>query len=91
LSKSPSNKNGMRSVYSRQRRAWKIFLLQKQKDKCYYCKKEISFEDGTFDHKIPVAKGGRTKLMNLVISCIECNIVKSDSDIEEWWNNENAQ
>lgn len=39
---------------------------------------------GTFDHVIPKAKKGSSRLENLVLSCDWCNGMKGDKDAEEF-------
>ena len=51
-------------------------ILKKQKFLCFYCKKVLRNKDATIDHKIPVARGGRTYLKNLVVACEVCNTTK---------------
>lgn len=45
---------------------------------CHYCNSEI--EDFEIDHKVPVSKGGKHTIDNLVISCKDCNRKKSNMD-----------
>ena len=40
---------------------------------CQYCGKRFPTEDLTFDHVVPVARGGRKKLDNIVTACFRCN------------------
>jgi len=55
-------------------------------DRCYYCghlfKRSGEF-CRTFDHVIPVAKGGRSTKDNLVVACRRCNNLKSDLTLYE--------
>lgn len=39
---------------------------------------------GTFDHVIPKAKKGSSRIENLVLACSWCNETKSDRDVEEF-------
>lgn len=41
--------------------------------RCQYCGKRHSLEDLTFDHVIPIAKGGGKSWENIVTACMECN------------------
>lgn len=45
---------------------------------CQYCAKEFEPEDLTFDHVVPVAKGGRRSWDNIVTCCVTCNRRKDD-------------
>lgn len=52
------------------------FLLLKQKNKCVYCKKDVSNKYHV-DHIMPLALGGRNDRKNLQITCPTCNLRKS--------------
>lgn len=59
--------------------------LREENGFCYYCTTE--FEDGelfTFDHKMPISKGGKNELDNLVICCHRCNSMKQNMTEEEF-------
>ncbi|MCH2534264.1 MAG: HNH endonuclease [Bdellovibrionales bacterium] len=43
---------------------------------CYYCAQIFSPEELTMDHKIPVARGGRSNKGNVVPCCKQCNTEK---------------
>lgn len=45
---------------------------------CYYCKQKA--KSLTFDHIVPIAKGGRHAKDNLVMACPKCNSSKNDQD-----------
>lgn len=40
---------------------------------CQYCGNRFPSEDLTFDHVIPVARGGQKKWDNIVTACFRCN------------------
>lgn len=62
-----------------------IKVKENNKHVCYYCGKNITDpEDLTVDHKIPVARGGQTVEFNLVISCKNCNLTKSNLNESEY-------
>ena len=48
---------------------------------CFYCNKELSEQEKTVDHKIPVSKGGTNVKTNLVICCRHCNSLKNDKEV----------
>ncbi len=52
---------------------WKQLLGRGQ---CYYCENQFSKDDLTMDHKIPVARGGKSTKGNVVVACKECNTQK---------------
>ena len=43
---------------------------------CYYCEQAFKPAELTMDHKIPVARGGRSTKGNVVPCCKECNTHK---------------
>lgn len=57
------------------RRLWK-----RDSGRCFYCGVSLSWDTKTIDHVIPKSKGGPHRAWNLVISCVECNRTKGDSD-----------
>ena len=58
----------------------KEYLIELFEGGCAYCD---SIAD-TWDHVIPVVKGGRTEPSNIVPTCTPCNSSKRDHDLDEW-------
>jgi hypothetical protein len=50
---------------------------------CQYCGKKFSPKNLTIDHVIPRSRGGKTEWLNIVTSCISCNLKKGDRTPEE--------
>jgi 5-methylcytosine-specific restriction endonuclease McrA len=50
---------------------------------CQYCGKKCSTEDLTFDHVVPIVKGGAKTWENIVTCCFECNHKKGGCTPEE--------
>ena len=50
---------------------------------CQYCNKKHRTEDLTFDHIIPIARGGKKTWENIVTACWRCNNRKSGRMPEE--------
>jgi len=49
--------------------------------KCYWCGSRLTKDKGkNIDHYIPLSKGGRHTLSNLVVSCVCCNLSKHAKD-----------
>ena len=44
---------------------------------CQYCGKRFRTEDLTFDHVVPIARGGKKNWENIVTACWRCNNLKS--------------
>ena len=55
-------------------------IVERDKN-CVYCG---SSERLSFDHIVPISKGGKSELNNLVIACMKCNLSKNRSDVKEW-------
>ncbi len=43
---------------------------------CQYCGKKFSPKNLTIDHVIPRSRGGKTEWLNVVTSCVSCNLKK---------------
>jgi uncharacterized Zn finger protein (UPF0148 family) len=50
--------------------------------KCYYCHKDL--DNPEKDHKLPITRGGRATIDNIVPTCHACNCRKNDRTIEEY-------
>lgn len=55
--------------------------LRGAQGKCFYCHKLAQLE---MDHVVPLARGGRHALSNIVFACKRCNASKSDLFLSEW-------
>lgn len=74
-----------RRMKSKRRRWQKNHLIDKQNGKCAICGKSFdSMKDVTFDHKIPISKGGDDELENLQLVHFPCNQLKNDMTPEEF-------
>lgn len=49
--------------------------------RCGYCRQRPAT---TWDHAVPISKGGRTTPGNVVPACVTCNSSKRDRDLDEW-------
>ncbi len=49
--------------------------------KCYYCGRTPPDVVLQVDHVLPISKGGSSEIANLVTSCFDCNIGKSNKDL----------
>ncbi len=52
--------------------------------KCYYCGETFAYKDLTMDHRIPLARGGKSSKDNLVPCCKKCNSKKNSMMPLEW-------
>lgn len=70
-------------------------LFKRQKGKCYYCQCKLINPDthkGTgekahLDHVVPLKRGGRNDISNLVWACAFCNASKGSKLVHEWRGN----
>lgn len=53
---------------------------------CYYCRRKFGQQCGhvTKDHVLPLSRGGKNILENIVNCCEECNVNKGDMLLWEW-------
>jgi len=56
-------------------------LMEQFEGKCAYCEKEIAT---TWEHIIPISKGGQTEPGNIVPACVHCNSSKKNFELAEW-------
>lgn len=80
-----------RSAYSIQRRGWKMSgvvlsrdwerLCNRYERRCAYCGLDSKL---TVDHVIPLARGGRHTIGNVLPACHSCNSSKQDRLLVEW-------
>jgi 5-methylcytosine-specific restriction endonuclease McrA len=50
---------------------------------CQYCRRQLPTQKLTYDHVIPVARGGGKNWENIVTSCVDCNRKKANRTPEE--------
>ena len=51
----------------------RINIFTRDGFKCQYCRRKFKTEDLTFDHVVPIAKGGTKTWQNIVTACWACN------------------
>lgn len=54
--------------------------MQLTDDRCVYCRAPAT----TFDHIIPISKGGATSVGNVAPACVSCNSSKKARDLDEF-------
>lgn len=59
-----------------------IIICARDDFRCHYCK---SNKNLTYDHVIPKSKGGSNRHQNIVIACYDCNQLKGNLSVEEFW------
>jgi 5-methylcytosine-specific restriction endonuclease McrA len=58
-------------------------IYARDKYSCQYCGSAFNSDELTFDHVIPVSRGGAKTWENIVTSCIDCNRKKGGQTPEE--------
>jgi 5-methylcytosine-specific restriction endonuclease McrA len=53
--------------------------------KCFYCNVDLTADNRTLDHLIPLSRGGKHEVGNLLPSCISCNSSKLNKQVEAWY------
>jgi len=57
-----------------------LLELQQNEKVCYWCDKQLIPEQTHVDHYMPLSKGGKHTISNLVMACSKCNRIKSNKD-----------
>ena len=52
--------------------------------RCHYCHRQVSKDELSMDHIVPLARGGRSTRGNVVPCCKECNTRKQLLTPVEW-------
>ena len=61
----------------------RVNIYGRDKYSCQYCSKKITMSDGTYDHVVPRAQGGKTEWTNIVTCCAPCNSKKGGRTPEQ--------
>jgi len=58
-----------------------VFL--RDEGKCQYCSKQLTKQNFTLDHIVPVSQGGKKAWQNIVTCCIACNQRKGNKSVKQ--------
>lgn len=59
--------------------------------KCIYCDKQLTDENATSDHIVPISKKGNNCQVNLVVSCRKCNCDRGNMDFSRFIRMKNTK
>jgi 5-methylcytosine-specific restriction endonuclease McrA len=62
-----------------------VFMAEHAKF-CHYCRLPFALDQLRFDHRNPIARGGKHAADNLVVCCDRCNSLKGKLDAYEFHN-----
>lgn len=71
-------------IFEISKKDWRYLLNQKN---CFYCERQTKL---TLEHVVPVSRGGRHSIGNLVMACKTCNSSKHARLLTEWKKAKNA-
>ena len=60
----------------------RCFVYRRDRFRCRYCGRRVTFKSGTLDHVIPLAEEGLTCEWNLATCCWSCNSIKGCKTLE---------
>jgi len=69
----------------------KEFIEKNEDTKCPYCDSNLSHENATADHIIPISKGGNNTQVNLVVCCKDCNNERGNLDFNNYLSLKNKK
>ena len=78
MDKAHITKERLKAKALRQSNWWKV-----KENICYYCGLKFERKDLTMDHKVPIARGGKSTKSNVVLSCKKCNTLKGTRTMAE--------
>lgn len=58
---------------------------------CLYCETELTNENATTDHIVPISHKGNNCLVNLVICCQNCNVERGNKDFKTYLQSKNKR
>ena len=62
-------------------------LIEVCDNRCVYCgisAAETKLGKLTLDHRVPLSKGGRNDIENILLACMPCNVSKGAKDLRVW-------
>jgi hypothetical protein len=69
----------------------KEFIENNKDARCIYCDKELTHENATADHIIPISKGGNNTQVNMIACCKDCNGERGNMDFKKYMSIKNSR
>ncbi len=51
---------------------------------CFYCNEKFKIDELSMDHRVPLARGGKSTKKNVVVSCKLCNFKKGHQTLSQF-------
>jgi hypothetical protein len=67
----------------------KKFVKEHIDPKCLYCGTQLTDDNATTDHIIPISSGGNNAQVNLAVCCMNCNFERGNMDFYKFRNKKN--
>lgn len=65
------------------------FIEQNKDARCLYCDTQLTLNNATADHIIPISEGGNNCQVNLVVCCKDCNNERGNLDFKYYLSKKN--
>ena len=62
----------------------KEFVDRNEGSVCLYCESELSHENATADHIVPISEGGNNSQVNLIVCCKDCNAERGNVEFKSY-------
>jgi hypothetical protein len=63
----------------------KKWVSERIDPKCLYCSGDLTIQNATTDHIIPISKGGNNSQVNLVVCCKDCNLERGNLNFYKFY------
>lgn len=67
----------------------KTFIDTHEDSKCLYCNVDLTHDNATADHIIPISNGGNNTQVNLIVCCNDCNSERGNLEFKDFLKSKN--